>query len=271
MPIAPVLVVAAALVLGRRGVTAGAALLAGWSVWAGIAGGLDPALVHRDRDETAPLFRQLSGAREWTGLLPGFVLEDPDRRRLSAVWAVALLAAVPWRARRPTALRVAIACAGLAAAAQTAASLSRARTDDRDAVRLVGRPAIAVPGWRATPAVVGEWSVDGLGWGPLYEPHRHPDGAPVGRRLPVGAGRYRVELDADDLSGAAGLPRLEVSADEPQAPWRPVALRREGSSLVADLELPTGPRAWSLRLRGGGPMLVRRVRLSLQPPGRAPV
>ncbi len=90
VPIAPVLVVAAALVLERRGVTAGAALLAGWSVWAGIAGGLDPALVHRDRDETAPLFRQLSGAREWTGLLPGFVLEDPDRRRLAAVWAVAL-------------------------------------------------------------------------------------------------------------------------------------------------------------------------------------
>ena len=271
VPIAPVLVVAAALVLERRGVTAGAALLAGWSVWAGIAGGLDPALVHRDRDETAPLFRQLSGAREWTGLLPGFVLEDPDRRRLAAVWAVALVAAVPWRARRPTALRVAVACAGLAAAAQTAASLSRARTDDRDAVRLVGRRAIAVPGWRATPAVVGEWSVDCLGWGPLYEPHRHPDGAPLGRRLPVGAGRYRVELEADDLSGAAGLPRLEVSADEPQAPWRPVALRRQGSGsgVVADLELPTGPRAWSLRLRGGGPMLIRRVRLTLQPPGRA--
>ena len=271
VPIAPVLAVAAALVWERRGATAGATLLAGWSLWTGLAGGLDPALVHRDRDETAPLFRQLSGAREWTGLLPGFVLEDPDRRRLAAVWAVALLAAVPWRARKPTALRVAVACAGLVAAAEAAASVSRARTDDRDAVRLVGRPAIAVPGWRATAAAVGEWSVDGLGWGPLYEPHRQPEGVPVGRRLPIGAGRHRIELDADDLSGAAGLPRLEVSADEPLAPWRPAALRREGSGLVADLDIPSGSRAWNLRLRGGGPILVRRVRLSVQPPGRGPV
>jgi hypothetical protein len=271
VPIAPLFAVAAALVWERRGATAGAALLAGWSLWAGLAGGLDPALVHRDRDATAPLFRQLSGAREWTGLLPGFVLEDPDRRRLAAVWAVALLAAVPWRTRRPTALRVAVACAGLVAAAETAASLSRARTDDRDAVRLVGRPAVAVPGWRATAAPAGEWSVESLGWGPLYEPHRHPDGAPLGRRLPIGAGRCRIELDADDLSGAAGLPRLEVSADEPLAPWRPLALRRDGSRLVAEIELPSGPRAWNLQLNGGGPILVRRIRLAVQRQGGGPV
>jgi hypothetical protein len=272
VPIAPVLAVAAALAWERRGVTAGAALLAGWSLWAGVAGGLDPALVHRDRDETAPFFRQHSGAREWTGLLPGFVLEEPARRRLAAVWAAALLAAVPWRRRRATAWRVAGACAGLVAAAEAASALSPARTHDRDAVRLVGRPALAVPGWSATRAATGEWTTGGLGWGPLYEPHRHPHGAPLGRRLPIPAGRYRLELEVEDLSGSAGPPRLEIAADEPQAPWRPLPLRRVGPVLAADFEIADAPpRAWSLRLRGGGPVLVRRIGLAVQPPGTGPV
>ena len=95
VPIVPILVVAVALVLERRGLTAGAALLVGWGLWAGIAGASQPQLVHRDRDGTAPFFRQLSGAREWTGLLPGYVLEDPDRRRLALVWGASLLLAVP--------------------------------------------------------------------------------------------------------------------------------------------------------------------------------
>jgi hypothetical protein len=263
VPIVPALAVAVALVVHRRGPTAGAALLAGWSLWAGIGGALDPALVHRDRDETAPFFRQLSGAREWTGLLPGFVLADPQRRPLAAVWAVALLAAVPWRSRRPTAWRVAGACAGLLVAAEAAALLSRAATGDRDAVRVVGRPAVVLPGWSATSRADARWTTDGFGWGPLYEPHRHPDGAPLGRRLPLPPGRYRLTLEADDLSGRAGLPRLEVAADRPAAPWRPLALARDGRSLSVELDLPPGTRAWSLRLRGGGPILVRSLRLTM--------
>jgi len=268
VPIVPALAVAVALVVHRRGPTAGAALLAGWSLWAGIGGALDPALVHRDRDGTAPFFRQLSGAREWTGLLPGFVLEDPRRRPLAAVWAVALLAAVPWRSRRPTAWRVAGACAGLLVAAEAAALLSRAATGDRDAVRVVGRPAVAVPGWSATASADARWTTDGLGWGPLYEPHRHPDGAPLGRRLPLPPGRYRLAMEVEDLSGRTGWPRLEVAADRPAAPWRAVLLVRDGGSLTAEIDLPPGTRAWSLRLRGGGPVLVRALRLTrVQPRG----
>jgi hypothetical protein len=271
VPITPVLAVAAALVWARRGVAAGAALLAGWSLWVGLAGALEPRLVDRDRDETAPFFRQLSGAREWTGLLPGFVLEDPDRRPIAVVWALALIAAVPWRERRPGAVRVAVASAGLVLAAEAAASVSSARTDDRDAVRLVGRPAVAIPGWRLSRAASAEWAPEGLGWGRLYEPYRHPEGAPLGRRLPIPPGKYRLEIDADDLSGRAGPPRVELSADEPGARWRSVPVRPFPSGLAATLEMPTGPRAWNLRLRGGGPILVRRLRLVLQPPGEGPV
>ena len=102
VPIAPLLAVAVAMAWDRRGLTAGAALLLGWTLWAGLAGAFEPQLVHRDRDGTAPLFRQLSGAREWTGLLPAYVLADPDRHRLGAVWAVAILAALPWRTRAVT-------------------------------------------------------------------------------------------------------------------------------------------------------------------------
>ena len=113
VPIAPLLAVAVAMAWDRRGLTAGASLLLGWTLWTGLAGAFDPQLVHRDRDGTAPLFRQLSGAREWTGLLPAYVLGDPDRHRLGAVWAVAILAALPWRARVVTAGRVAAAGLGL--------------------------------------------------------------------------------------------------------------------------------------------------------------
>jgi hypothetical protein len=93
----------------------------------------------------------------------------------------------------------------------------------------------------------------------------------VGRRLPIPGGRYRVEIRADDLSGSASLPRLELSADEPRAPWRPVGLSRAGPCLAADVELPQGPRAWSLRLRGGGPILVHGIRLVVQPRRVGPV
>ena len=267
VPIVPALAVAAALVAHRRGLTAGAALLAGWSLWAGLGGALDPALVHRDRDGTAPFFRQLSGAREWTGLLPGFVLEEPGRRGLAAVWAVALLAAVPWRARRPTAWRLAGACAGLLAAAEVASLVSRERADDRDAVRLVGRPAVAVPGWVGAAAADGRWTTAGLGWGPLYEPHRRPEGVPLGRRLPLSPGRYRLTIEAEDLSGGAPRPFVELAADRPGAPWRRVDLAPEAGRLAAELDLPPGPRAWNVRLRGGGPLLVRALRLTVQPGG----
>jgi hypothetical protein len=268
VPIAPLLAVAVAMAWDRRGLTAGASLLLGWTLWTGLAGGWEPRLVHRDRDGTAPLFRQLSGAREWTGLLPAYVLADPDRHRLAAVWAVALLAALPWRAGAATVGRVAAVSLGFVLASQAAATVSRARTDDRDAVRLVGRQALTVPGWRAGPGV-GEWPPEALGWGPLYEPHRLPDGAEVGRRLPLRAGRYRLFLIAETL-GASG-PTVVVAPDRPGAPVRLSPARPAAGGWEADVEVRPGEQAVSLRLRGGGAMLLKGLRLSAQPSGAGPV
>ncbi len=271
VPIAPLLAVAVALTWERRGLTAGAALLLGWTLWTGLAGAFDPALVHRDRDGTAPLFRQLSGAREWTGLLPGYVLSDPHRGRLAAVWGLAMLAAVPWRTRGLTAGRVAVAGLGLVVAAQAAAAVAPSRTEDRDAVRLVGRPAVRLPGFRTEDRVSGEWTPEGLGWGPLYEPHRLPEGAEVGRRLPLPAGRYRMVLEGDPLSPERTFPRLVVSPDRPGAPDRFSPIRPGSSGWQADFDVRPAERAVTLRLRGGGPILLKRLKLSVQPDGAGPV
>ncbi len=269
VPIAPILAVAVGLVWDRRGLTAGASLLLGWTLWTGLAGAWEPRLVHRDRDETAPLFRDLSGAHEWTGLLPGYVLAEPDRSRLAAVWAVALLAAVPWRARAVSAARVALAGLGLAVAAQSAAMASRTRTDDRDAVRLVGRRALSVPGWRVGTSA-GEWSPDALGWGPVYEPHRFPDGAEIGRRLPLRPGRYRLTVLGDVLG--KDEPVVAVRPDRPGGPWRLCGTEAVPGGFEAALDVREGEPAVDLSLRGGGAILLKGFRLrQVQPLGAGPV
>ena len=271
VPIAPLLAVAVAMVWDRRGLTAGASLLLGWTLWTGLAGAFDPQLVHRDRDGTAPLFRQLSGAREWTGLLPAYVLADPDRHRLGAVWAVAILAALPWRARGITSGRVAAAGLGLVLAGQVAATATHARTGDRDAVRLVGRAGVRVPGWRAEAQVRAEWTPQALGWGPVYEPHRAPDGAEVGRRLPLPAGRYRLALLGETLGPDGSFPPLVVTPDRAGAPGRVSPARPASSGWEADFEVRPGERAVSLRLLGGGPIRLNGLRLSVQPASTGPV
>jgi hypothetical protein len=267
VPVAPLGLVAAALVLERRGLTAGAALLAGVSVFTGVAGAAEPQLVHRDRDGTAPLFRELAGAREWTALLPAYVLEDPDRHRLAAVWSLALLAALPWRPREAGAARLAGACLALAAAAQAAAALSHQRTDDRDAVRLVGREVVHVPDLGVGPAAA-RWGTEPLGWGPLYEPHRHPSGAELGRRLCLPPGRYRLSVAGESLGEP---PELEVASDRNQAPVRASRTRVVPGGLEADFSVLPGDGAMSLALRGGGPALVRGLVLRVQPPAAGPV
>jgi hypothetical protein len=224
--------------------------------------------VHRDRDGTAPLFRERSGAREWTSLLPKYVLSDPDRHRLAAVWGLALLAAVPWRARSATAGRLAVAGLGLACAAQAAALLSHGRTGDRDAVRLVGRSGLRVPGW-AVGEAPARWSLADLGWGPLYEPHRYPAGAEVGRRLRLAPGSYRLALAARDLSGAA--PSLLVMPDRPGAVPRKTAFVTVPGGWDGAFEVRPGERAVTLLLEGGGPLLVNELALTLQPSGPGPV
>jgi hypothetical protein len=264
VPIAPLLLVAVALVWQKRGLTAGAALLVGWSLFTGLAGARDPVLVHRDRDGTAPLFRELSGAREWTGLLPAYVLADPDRHRLAAVWALALLAALPWRGRTPTATRLAASCLGLALAAQAAALFSQQRTGDRDAVRLVGHVAVNTPELSLSRASA-RWSPEALGSPPLYEPHRHPAGAEVGRRLRLAPGSYRLSVEAERLAGEP--PVVVVAPDEPGAPLRESPSEPRADGWDAGFVVRPGERAVSVLLRGGGPALLRGFSLAVQPPG----
>ena len=268
VPVAPLLLAAAGVVWAKRGLTAGSALLVGFSLFAGLAGAAEPRLAHRDRDGTAPLFRELSGAREWTALLPGYVLEDPDRNRLALVWALALLAALPWRTRTATARRLGAACLGVAVAAQAAAALAHQRTDDRDAVRLVGRDAIRVPALKLSEAP-SRWTLEALGWGPLYEPHRHPAGAEVGRRLPLPAGLYRLTVEGQSLGGE--LPALGVAPDSPQAPVRVAPARPAATGWEADFVVRPGERAVSLILVRGGPALVRALSLTVKPTAAGPV
>src|SRR6185295_6511705 len=179
-------------------------------------GGMEPRLVHRDRDGTAPLFRAFSGAEEWTRLLPGYVLadENPDRQRLALLWTLTLgVAALCSLRSGPRPRGAAAAALGLLAAAGGASLLSTHRTRGRDAVRVVGRAAVSVPGWSLVRAAGATWAPRDLAWGPLYEPHRHPDGAAIGQRLLLPVGSYRLDVDTEEVGDTASIPALIVQPD----------------------------------------------------------
>ena len=243
-----------------RGLAPAGALLLGWSIWTGLAGGAQPQLVHRDRDGTAPFFRRLSGAEEWTRLLPGFVTAEsaPDRRSLAAVWGVALVAAATSARGGGGPGRWSLALAGLVAAAATASTLSTARTGARDAVRIVGRPGVLLPGGGYEPALTAVWGPSDLDWGPLYEPHRHPGGAVVGSRLPLPPGRYRLRLLVEEPPGSATDPVLQV---RPLAAARIASLVRDGGGRECVFDIRPGEAEVTLAVTGGGPFLLKGLRL----------
>jgi hypothetical protein len=268
LPVIPVLALAAGLAVAR-GLGAGGALLVGWSLWTGLLGAWEPRLVHRDRDGTAPLFRAYSGAEEWTRLLPGYVLADPDRYRLGLVWSAALLLAIARRRSPVTATRLAAASLGLIATAGIASSLSHARVGGRDAVRLLGQRALDVPGW-VWGGRGARWGPFDLPWGPLYEPHRYPDGAEVGSRLALPVGQYRIVLGVENLAPKESFPVLVVRPDVPGTPDRVWPLAPGGPGWSGTFEvLPGG--AVTLLIRGGGPFLLRSLSLEPQPPSIHPV
>jgi hypothetical protein len=263
VPLLPVFAVALARAL-RGGLGVAGALAAGWGLWVGACGAWDPSLVHRDRDGTAPFFRAWSGAEEWTRLLPGFVLEESahDRWRLTAVWTAALGAALLARRRpTPTAGGFAVGSSALLVAAGAASVLSSARSGGRDAVRVVDRPAVALPGARLVRGVAA-WAPSVLEWGPLYEPHRHPSGAAIGSRLPLPPGRYRVDVGADVLGPEP--PVLEVWPDGARS-GIVTALGRTAEGLSGTVDVPTDARAVTVRLKGGSPIVLEELRLVVQP------
>jgi hypothetical protein len=265
VPLLPVFALALARAL-RGGLGAPGALLAGWGLWVGACGAWDPSLVHRDRDGVAPFFRAWSGAEEWTRLLPGFVLEETaaDRAGLTMVWAAALSAAVLARRRgAPSAGGLALASSALVAAAGVASVVSTGRTGGRDAVRVIDRPAVSMPGGGVVRGLAA-WEPGALDWGPLYEPHRHPGGAVVGSRLALPSGRYRVELRAERLGPDA--PVLEVWPDGAQR-GMVAALGLAEGGFEGTADVPVGARAVTLRMRGGSPIVLKEIRLAVQPQG----
>jgi len=228
-------------------------VLIGWGLWTGATGAAAPQLVHRDRDGTAPLFRMHSGAEEWTGLLPAFVLSEPDRRALAAVWLIALAAAVVPRPRAPARWGHAAAVLGLWAACAAAGALSDARTGPRDAARLIGRDALAVPGWR--PGVAdARFGAGELAWGPLFEPHRHPGGAVLADRLVLDPGRYRVTLHGESFDTLPGL----LIRERGGGVRRETSLAPGAHGVSGEFEV-VGATDLSIALSGGGPFLVEDI------------
>jgi hypothetical protein len=179
---------------------------------------------------------------------------------LTLVWALALVAAVTIgrkdRAASPSGL--AVATLGVVVAAGIASRLSSARTEGRDAVRVIGRPALAVPGWvpmRAAPAV---WTTDVLTWGPTYEPHRAPLGAVIGDRLRLPPGYYAVAIRGERVPSELLPPSLIGG------PGRTPAVFTTGLSPSPDGLgglFSTAEKETTLHLEGGGPFIIKDIRL----------
>lgn len=270
VPILPVLAGTAALAL-RGALGARAALLAGWGLWLGLSGGWQPRLVHRDRDGTAPLLRSVSGAVEWTRLLPAYVLSEPDRHRLAWVWSIVLAgAALPMARRGLTARGLCVSSLALVGAAGIAEGLSDGKAGGRESVHLVGRPCLAPPAGPLASSCAGEWRTDVLDWGPAYEPHRYPDGAVVGHCLELSEGRYTLRLEDTGPALQSFPPALEVEAEAGRERNRhEVPLVRTAGGFQGEVQVEPGEVRTTLRLRGGGAFLLGKIRLEAQPQGPA--
>lgn len=261
VPVVPVLALAVAMAI-RRGLGAGAWALAGWGVWIGVLGAWQPHLVHRDRDGTAPFFRAYAGAEEWTRLLPGYVLAEPDRRRLSAVWVAALgtvaLGASRGGSRRGARRWATFGLLALAASSSATAVSSR-EAGGREAIHLIGRRAWAWPGGAFLESAPARWRPSELDWGPAYEPHRHPDGASIGERFQLPAGRYRLGVAAELLGES--LPTLVVRPPPGTGPSREAATTRNAGGIEARFEIAEGTTEVTLLLSRGSPLVLGELQL----------
>lgn len=190
------------------------------------------------------------------------------------VWTAALaLAAWAGRKRGPvTPAGLAVASVGLLAATGIASRLSTARTGGRDAVRLVGRPSVAAPGWTFLARTPGLWTTVDLGGGPLYEPHRAAQGAVIGDRLELAPGHYVLTLEGEAVPSSLPPPLL-LSGPEGATP-RTDPLTLAAGGLTGGFMVEAG-RATTLRLTGGGPFIINGIRVEAgstfpPPPGLIP-
>src|SRR5262249_24820965 len=147
---------------------------------------------------------------------------------------------------------------GLVMAAGLASRLSTAHTEGRDAVRVIGQRALEVPGWRPVARADAVWTAEALGWGPLYEPHRAPEGAVIGGPLPLPAGSSAIAIGGEAVPSGLSPPSLASGPEAGPARADPLVPTPEG--LAATFAVPSRP-ATTLWLRGGGPFIVKDIRL----------
>jgi hypothetical protein len=144
----------------------------------------------------------------------------------------------------------AVACAG------GASLLSTSGTGGREAVHVIGRRALELPGARSFRSAPARWSVSSLAWGPAYEPHRHPEGAALAERLDLPAGPYRLVLQAEALGST--LPDLLIVHDGQPAvvTATPFVTGRAGQEAL--FEVGDGVPV-TLRLRGGSALIAKEL------------
>jgi hypothetical protein len=105
-----------------------------------------------------------------------------------------------------------------------------------------------------------------LAWGPAFEPHRYPDGAEIGSRLPLRPGTYRLRIEAELLPADAPnrvVVRPEGTGVAADPRWSPFT--RTPGSLEAVFLVRESETAVTLLL-AGPPLFLRRITLELQPP-----
>ena len=152
---------------------------------------------------------------------------------------------------------------GLLAAAGVASRSRRTRTGGRDAVRLVGRPALAVPGLSFRAAAAGRWPASALAWGPLYEPHRFPTGAPLAERLRPSRGPVRLVVKAEVSTSRPDLPDLRLQGPRCGGSRPPFARVPEAGAPVSSFRSPD--RDLTPLVEGGGAFLAESLELRVQP------
>ena len=149
------------------------------------------------------ILRAVSGAEEWTRLLPGFVLEDPTAAEPRGGVGSGTLCGRPVARTTERPWAGLGATVGLLAAAGAHQCLSHASTGGREAVRVVGRPALAGAGLSFQARATGEWRTDvRRAGGRSTSPIASRSGAVLGERLALAGGSLPA--------GAAG-PRSSTS------------------------------------------------------------
>ncbi len=267
VPVVAVLAVAVALVWERRGLTAGAALLVGWGALGRPRGRLAAAARPPRPRRDGPALPRALGRTGVDGAAARLrAVATPHRDGLAARLGGG---AAPRRALAPervSAGRLAVAGLGWIAAAQLAAWIAEPRTGDRDAVRLVGRPALAVPGWVPVAAAEGEWGTHRARAGALStSPTVTPRGPPWAADSRSGPGPTSWTSWARSWARA---PRGRGSTSSPTLPGRPDAgsssnLARKGWGRTSRCSL-ANERSRS-GCGGGGPLFLEQIRLRANP------